>query len=381
MPIETPARMICNVPVWGETYTHLFLSVALPSFLASGNLPALKTPAIFQIYTTPQDAESIKTNALYQKLKTLMPVEIHFITEHLDNPIPYAAMTHCHKRATEAADNVNGALLFLHPDCILAKGSLRFAEDQILKGKRVVSVTGIRLALEKAIPRLAPYYSQYSNHKNNTKNNTHTTHTLLEIQPVDLVKIALSVPHPITLKQFWEERKTKAIVPYNLFWKVGKENGDENKNGEEKEKREGKESGEGEEGWLGRCLALHPLMVFPRIKYAHFEYSVDQDYVINACPDFSEHYIATQSEDLFMCELTTESRNVSGYVNCSIDNLAEFAVNRSNGLMHYYARFPIRLHCGNQTEALWQAAEKKADDLIKQLYCRMASYPFYYQTN
>jgi len=332
MNIERPTRFICNTPVWGKTYTQLFLEVALPSLLAKGNLPALKTSAVFQIYTTPKDAECIRMSDVYRELLALIPVEFHYIKESLDEPIPYQAMSHCHRLAIEAADKENAALIFLHPDCIMAEGSLAHAENCILEGKRVVAITGIRLALEKVIPLLAPHYNSQGR---------------LRIMPKELVKLAINNLHPITAKQMWENRQHIGIVPYNLFWKVG------------------------EEGLLGRCFSLHPLMVFPRKKHMHFDHTIDQDYVKNACPDFNEHHIVADSEKIFMCELTPESRNVYGYVNCSVDNLVQFALHSTNELLQFHTKTPIRLHCGYQTESLWKEAEAKAESLMKQVFDKL----------
>jgi hypothetical protein len=49
-------------PVWGKLYTEIFLSVGLPSLLAQHNLPAIKSPLAYHIYTTSEDAERLQEN-------------------------------------------------------------------------------------------------------------------------------------------------------------------------------------------------------------------------------------------------------------------------------------------------------------------------------
>lgn len=67
---------ILVTPVWGTLYTDIFLSVGLPSLLAQRNLPAMKTPLVYNIYTTPEDATRLQENLFFKKLKSLMEVVI-----------------------------------------------------------------------------------------------------------------------------------------------------------------------------------------------------------------------------------------------------------------------------------------------------------------
>ena len=61
----------------GDTlYRHLSFCGVAPSLLAQRNLPAMKTPLVYNIYTTPEDATRLQENLFFKKLKSLMEVVI-----------------------------------------------------------------------------------------------------------------------------------------------------------------------------------------------------------------------------------------------------------------------------------------------------------------
>src|SRR5262245_59927360 len=56
------------VPVWGTEYTRCFTEICLPTFLASGNIPALPYADrhAFHVYTTPRDQAAIEVSPSYR---------------------------------------------------------------------------------------------------------------------------------------------------------------------------------------------------------------------------------------------------------------------------------------------------------------------------
>ncbi|MGB8757063.1 MAG: hypothetical protein WCD26_15715, partial [Pseudolabrys sp.] len=73
-------------PVWGESYTRLFVDTVIPAQLAGGNLAAFRGEPghRYIIYTRPQDAEIIRSSAAYASLNECVPITVEFITERIN---------------------------------------------------------------------------------------------------------------------------------------------------------------------------------------------------------------------------------------------------------------------------------------------------------
>ncbi len=61
--------------VWGETYIARFASLALPSFLALGNLPALAEATELEvvIMTRRADIEYFENHTAFRRLRAICP--------------------------------------------------------------------------------------------------------------------------------------------------------------------------------------------------------------------------------------------------------------------------------------------------------------------
>jgi len=109
--------------VWRKSFTDLFLRVVIPSQLSPNNLPAFKNErAVYKIYTTFEDAQTIKNSKVFKQLTDIISTEIIFIhvpeTEAL-----HSILSDCHKMAIEKALKTSSALIFLTPDAIFSDGS------------------------------------------------------------------------------------------------------------------------------------------------------------------------------------------------------------------------------------------------------------------
>lgn len=320
---------ICVTAVWGYEYTHYFLSITLPSLLSEGNLPSLVSKRAYHIYTTKKDAEVIKQSYAFQTLQRIMPVQFHFITS-LEGPFAFSTLSNCYRRAIYQADKQNAALFFFPANCVYADGSIANAETLMLEGARVISVPSVRLALEVVEPLFHEVFGEREG-------------TVIKITARELVKIGLDNLHPITLKQVWNEGRYNDMIPDNLFWKIQ------------------------DEGMVGRCFYLHPLAVFAQNKHAPFMAAIDQDYIINACPNTDEHYVVTDSDDICMFELTSLARTRKGIPNCTPNDLRLFTQTQMNHTHHANAKPYVYLHTGFQTEGLWSAAKNESDQMMHKI--------------
>lgn len=318
---------VCVIAVWGESYTRLFLDIALPAQLAAGNLGALKdSNAVFQIYTTVEDASVIQQSVVFKQLEQIMPVEFHIISISTDNR--YVLMSNCHKLAIEYANQRSAALIFLTPDSVIADGGLANVLKLMASGVRVISTVGLRLKQETVIPKLNSFMNSEK--------------TILNIPAPNLMKLALNTLHSITLQHIWNE--TEKMIPNNLFWKIRNE------------------------GLLGRCFHLHPLMVYPKQKM-NFLSTIDFDFPLSACPNPNDHYVVTNSDEICICELSSESREMHGQLkNGSIEHLIEFSEHHVNSNHRNNATPHILMHTGTKTKELWDKAAAESDIVMNKVF-------------
>jgi hypothetical protein len=316
-------------PVWGRSYTRLFLDVSLPTFLAAGNLPALAgADPVYRIYTTAADAPPIRESVAVAALRKLMPVEINIITEAIADK--YARMSFCHKMAIERADERGAAIVFLAPDAVAADGSLAALSRLADAGKRVAFGIGIRLHLEKVVPLLEQLRDASG---------------AISIAPRELMRISLEHLHPITLKHIWGDGPGEMIAN-NLFWRVPGE------------------------GLLGRCFHVLPLMVYPRNKRAPFVSTIDDDYVQAACPDPADWHIVTDSDEMLFCELSTITSDIPGTPR-SLENLIGFSELYASATHRVAAKAHILMHAGTRTPALWEVAARESDRVMNAVFAAL----------
>lgn len=319
-------KFVCVVAVWGEEYTRLLLEIALPSQLAPNNLPALTWPCIYQIYTTSKDALYIRNSTVFSELERIVPVEIHLIEDLNKNP--YQLMSACHKRAICYANSIDAAIIFLTPDCIISDGSLANLQRLANQHIRVVSTVGLRIKKEAVVSLVETRYKSIDQQ-------------FIQIASQELMGIALENLQSITQKHIWQG--SEEMIPNNLFWLI-----------------------QGE-GLLGRCFHLHPLMVYPRKMGTNFLSTIDYDYPLSACPNIQEHYIVSDSDEILICELTTEKRVMRGVLNGSLRELIRFAELQTNRNHRKNAATCIKLHTNHVTPSKWLEAKNSSDAIFNQL--------------
>ncbi|XPV68870.1 MAG: hypothetical protein ACNI25_16415 [Halarcobacter sp.] len=148
------------VPVWGESYTELFLKFCLPSLLASKNLPFLDNKNnIFTICTEEAQSETIIENKYYKKLTELMEVNLEFIDDILLQEEAYSSefrcqnhfkkMTKAHNRAIKLSKDREIIYSFIMPDNIFYDGSISNVVKLIDDSTQVVYAYGLHINEEE----------------------------------------------------------------------------------------------------------------------------------------------------------------------------------------------------------------------------------------
>ena len=153
-----PRQVICLLPLWGLPHLRRFLTVALPTWLAPGNLPALvhALPTEMVILTARDDEAYLRSHPGFRRLAALLPVQLHFI-DHLITGNNYS--TTITLAYTEAVRAVGAAMLdtcfvFLVGDYIIADGSLGHIIQRMMTGLSGILVGNFQVAEEDAAPWL-----------------------------------------------------------------------------------------------------------------------------------------------------------------------------------------------------------------------------------
>lgn len=318
--------------VWGESYTRLFLDIALPAQLAPGNLPAFQdnTASRYVIFTTEKDAETIRSAPVFKPLSKAINVHIEIIERARHQP--HDLMSACHKRGIEMANAADAAAFFLNPDLVFSDGSFATARRLAEAGTDVILITGIRTLKHGAMQALQSYRA----------------HNMLLVPPRALMQIALDHLHPLADSSWWDEGASD-LIPANLYWRVSNE------------------------GIVARCFHLHPLMVYPQRKDATFFGTVDDDFVPAACPDASHDYIITDSDALLVIELSNPAHVfLTGCRKGSMDDCVVWAERFADSRHRSFFHAVICMHTGMRDREAWKQAKEKASTVADEICRRLA---------
>ncbi len=263
---KMPERYQIIVPVWNEKYVQLFINYALPFQLAPGNLPALPPKqTIYQIFTCAKDAEIIRKSWAFCQLAENLRVEMHYIDDLDFSAHPYNMMTICYERAIASAASHDTAFFFLTPDSFWSNGTFAAVMARLREGKRAVVTMGLRACLPEMLTRL-------------DANRHQKTHEPLELDPRELLRLALTYLHPLSLAHFIENNGNHSLGHY--YWRVGNHT------------------------LVARCFHMHPLMVRPVHPIHCLHTTLDHEYVRQACPNYADVHLVTDSDELCGIEVS-----------------------------------------------------------------------------
>lgn len=328
------------VPVWGPSYTDVFVNAALPAQLARRNLGALRFPgrAVYRIFSTREDLAVLRAAASFRSLDASVCVEIHEV--QLGSDRRYGLMSACHREAILRADAEQAGLVFLNADLVLADGTFEKLETWIDEGVRVVECASLRVAQSAAVTRLRERHLDRET-------------GAVSATPGQLVGLALEHLHENAAAHLWERPDATDLIPANLMWRVD------------------------DEGFLLHCFHLHPLLVVPERRGVSFAGTIDDDYVEAACPDPAMARIVTDSDELFFCELSDESHPKGGTIaGGSRLALANWIRRTTRTRQRELVRHAIRLHAGPRTAERWAVAEAEASSLVAACTTLAARLPF-----
>ena len=326
---KRPSGYYFLTPVWGEPYTRLYLDVCIPSQLSPGNLPAFHDikESRYVIITTPDDEQIIRQHPIFPRLQEVMDVTFEYLPE--DTVTNHDLMSLCHKRGIEMADEADCAALFLNPDLVFADGSFATVRRRCEEGYDTIIAPGIRTLKQGVLHALGPQL---------------TSGEPFVVVPRELMRVALDNLHPLANSSWWEEELDADLIPATLYWRAG------------------------DEGIVSRNFHLHPLMVYPQRKGSTFFGTIDDDYMVTACPDGRYEYIVEDSDELLAIELSDPGHLfLTGFSKGSIDDCATWAEQFTHARHRMYFDAVVKMHVGMEDQDAWAQAEKKAQAVASEI--------------
>ena len=264
-----PIKQIrCLLPVWGYAYVKRLLDVALPTWLAPGNLPAISrmAPTEFVFLTSREDEIYLRAHPGFLRLSEVCSTRVHFV-DHLITGNNYSTtITLSYLEAVRSAgdDMLDTCFLFLVSDYIISEGSLRTAVERIQAGRSGLLVGNFQVVEEEALPWLTD--KQQANP------------TILRLQPRELMNWALSHLHPATVANTLNYPISHNDHTNRLFWRVDNQT------------------------LIGRFYLMHMIAIRPETCDFIIGSSCDYSFIPEMCPS-NDVEIVTDSDDYLVIEL------------------------------------------------------------------------------
>lgn len=314
--------------VWGSAFIDLFLDVCVPNQLSHGNLAALPQGSRYRIFTEAEDVPRLTDSPALEALRAVLPVDVVAVSMTGVDGNRYKRMTACHSHAAGDAAEAEAALIFLAPDHVLAESTLAALIRLHASGKRAVLSTGVRLSREGFLAERGDAGGR-------------------SLPPRELVRIAMRHLHPATVSLMVDGTATNT-VPTSVYWPV----------------RTGGEIA----GLLVRSFHLHPFLIDPVRRHQLPTGTIDGHYVMECCPDLRDVYVAADSDELVVFELSPAERTIGNDARSqgvSMLRLAAVAAG-CNPFQRSHWEHIIRLHAGDVDEA-WTDAENASRRLARDL--------------
>lgn len=256
------------VTVWGGSYIERFLSLALPSYLAPDNLPALAASTELEvvIMTSKEDIALFETDFVFRQVNELCRIRFIPIDDLIATGCYGVSLTLAYGRAiiSLGEDMRSTHFVFMNADFILADGSLRSLIRHILDGRSVIVAPSFRAVAEDIAPRLGTMVNPGKG--------------ILTITPRELVRLALNHNHPTNIAKTVNQNFCHMINPNQFFWQVD------------------------DQTVIGRHFLVFMLCLKPERVISKINSYCDYGFIPEMCPS-EDMVVLHDSDDIFMLEL------------------------------------------------------------------------------
>ena len=254
--------------IWGERYVDEFARVALPSFMAPGNLPALAKGRDLEILimTTRASQPVFERQQAFEKLKQIAPVRFIYIDDLVTSGNYGVTLTYAYARGVmDSGDaQTNTTFVFMNADFVLADGSLGHLRQKIETGHPCIMSASLRARSEPVLPRLIEAVDPKTG--------------LLVMPPRPMVDIAMGALHPTVIGKTVSQNLMSCSTNNQFYWQVD------------------------ETTLLGRYHLIFMLSISPESPLTKVNSYCDYGFVPEMVPSGKFHVIG-DSDEFFMLEL------------------------------------------------------------------------------
>lgn len=327
-----PGPIFISTAVWGGHFISFFLEFCIPALLAPGNLPAIAHlhRSKYLIHTTEDDFPLLLNSIAFKELQRVIAVDVRFVGA-IDRP-SHTIQAACHKEAMHEADKSGAPLVFISPDTIWSDQTFVRIEQILKSGKRVIFVPNLRAVKEDSVPTLRGLITCRGTNQ-------------LQLTGRDLSRVAITHLHPSIEENFFLSGRGQRLLPCNLIWEIG--NGD----------------------LLIRSFHVHPLLVFPRIRLADFEQTIDGDLVLHTCPDSRDYHVVDDSDEITCVEFSRRAHFIAGI--CDKEDVSaatDWAIKYANKVHWHLFKQPARIHANPIEPSEWSEAEEKSKAIAAEFF-------------
>jgi hypothetical protein len=207
------------VVVWGRRFCDYFLDYCLPSMLAPGNIPALRTalPSKFLVATRPDDWERMRATAIFREMERYV-IPVFF--EMPPCPPGRSGCEHMgigHKLCCEMAFREKAFAMITTPDTMLSDGTVAHLQRLAADGAELVLAAALRFGEE-------PFLGYLHNIGAIPIESRQETGQPVLIDGRTMVAAALQGFHSESLCYEWEATYFSSL-PAAVWWRVPEENG------------------------------------------------------------------------------------------------------------------------------------------------------------
>tara|TARA_B100000745_G_scaffold212852_2_gene141087 strand:+ start:1377 stop:2558 length:1182 start_codon:yes stop_codon:yes gene_type:complete len=356
--------MYVTFAFWGDSYIDSFLNYSLPSILAAENLPYLsqRIETVLLIYTDEAGYSRINANDTFSRLNSLPNVKVEYIDANItlkerldrssqalqkqagllnksvnvavkiselesatidgnDHNYNNLILTCCNFDALRIASSENCPCIFLGPDGVYSRSTLRYVWEALSLGKRAFLSSHLRA---NEIPG-REVCDSLARHDDNVK--------IIDMHGRRLVRLGLDHMHRVSQSMFWPEIYTtydnkKHIFSNNatqLYCQVDNDT------------------------VLQRNFTLHPLMLYPvEPVVRHGFLSIDMSLIRHAVKDYNSVFVCSDSDLQMTIDLTPESyQGFDKHLSDGEPNYSEIARwfwIHNDGFHERFMRTPVVLH-------------------------------------